>query len=53
MLELNYNGEGRVIIPDNLKKDKTILSVIEGRPNILNCYGDRLSELRDIINNGG
>lgn len=39
---LPQNKNGRVIIPDQFKVDKSIIAVCEGEVNILNKIGDRV-----------
>lgn len=48
-LELKHSFErfpqlqnGRVVIPESYKKDKSIIAVCEGKVNILNRFGDRI-----------
>jgi len=48
-LELKYIVErfpqlknGRVIIPEKYKQDKSIIAVCEGHVNILNYFGERI-----------
>jgi uncharacterized protein (TIGR02922 family) len=48
-LELKYVVErfpqlkdGRVIIPESYKQDKSIIAVCEGHVNILNSFGERI-----------
>jgi uncharacterized protein (TIGR02922 family) len=48
-LELKYTVEcfpqlknGRVIIPERYKQDKSIIAVCEGHVNILNSFGERI-----------
>lgn len=48
-LELKYIVEhfpqlenGRVIIPESYKQDKSIIAVCEGHVNILNNFGERI-----------
>ncbi|MDG1733037.1 MAG: TIGR02922 family protein [Thalassotalea sp.] len=50
-LELNHSVEnfpqrenGRVIISDEFKKNKSIIAVCDGEINVLNKIGDRVSE---------
>ncbi len=48
-LELKHGVEsfpqlknGRVVIPESYKQDKSIIAVCEGRVNILNKFGERI-----------
>lgn len=52
-LELKYSIErfsqlkdGRVIIPESYKQDKSIVAVCEGHVNILNSFGERIEFFR-------
>ncbi|WP_206484405.1 TIGR02922 family protein [Thalassotalea sp. G2M2-11] len=36
------NANGRVIIPEEFKRDKSIIAVCDGKVNILNKFGDRI-----------
>ena len=40
--EFYKNSEGRVIIPNDFKKDKSIVAVCRGEVDILNKIGDRI-----------
>ncbi|KPV94066.1 hypothetical protein AN214_03899 [Pseudoalteromonas sp. P1-9] len=42
---LEVKGNGRPIIPSSIKKNLSILAVIEGAPNIVNKLGDRELEI--------
>lgn len=42
------NGEGRVIIPDDYKKGKSIIAVCEGDVNIINKLGDRILPFGEV-----
>ena len=39
---------GRVVIPNNFKKGKSIIAVCEGTVNILNSIGDRILTDEDV-----
>ena len=36
------NNNGRVILPDSFKNDKSVLAVCDGQVNVLNQVGDRV-----------
>lgn len=42
------NENGRVIIPQSFKKDKSIVAVCDGEIKILNKIGDRVHLINDI-----
>lgn len=42
VLTFEQNDEGRVIIPQSFKDDKSIIAVCDGEVEILNKVGDRI-----------
>lgn len=42
---LEVKDNGRPIIPNSIKKNLSILAVVEGAPNIVNKLGDRELEI--------
>lgn len=46
--ELNVSEKGRVIIPEALKRNRSIIAVCEGKVEILNKLGDRILPLGDV-----
>ncbi|WNC73185.1 TIGR02922 family protein [Thalassotalea psychrophila] len=43
-----YNQNGRVIIPTEFKKAKSIIAVCEGVVNVLNKIGERILPLENV-----
>jgi uncharacterized protein (TIGR02922 family) len=48
VLTLRKNNNGRVIISDEAKKNKSIVAVCEGRVNILNKIGERILPVEQL-----
>lgn len=48
VLTLEQNDEGRVIIPQGFKDDKSIIAVCDGEVEILNKVGDRILSVNYI-----
>lgn len=44
------SGEGRVLVPEEYKKGKSILVVCEGNINILNKLGERITAASNVLN---
>ncbi|TRX56382.1 TIGR02922 family protein [Thalassomonas sp. M1454] len=42
-LQLEQSRDGRVIIPDAFKRNKSIVTIIEGKAKIINSMGDRIT----------
>jgi len=45
----DQNSEGRVIIPQDFKKDKSIIAVCDGEVEILNKVGDRILSVNYMV----
>jgi uncharacterized protein (TIGR02922 family) len=42
-LQLEQGKDGRVIIPERFKMNKSIVTIIEGKAKIMNSMGDRIT----------
>ncbi|RKF21559.1 DUF2375 domain-containing protein [Alginatibacterium sediminis] len=49
VLELEQKPNGRVVVPESFKRDKSIIAICDGKVEILNRIGDRNLDLDNFI----